>query len=78
MYGARAQFRGLQKPVLEAIIRNESPVLVVIGTSVRKTLLFQILVISISSGTTVVITLLVLLQDHMVQRCCTVGISCVK
>jgi superfamily II DNA helicase RecQ len=61
MYGARAQFRGLQKPVLKAIMRNESPVLVVIGTSVGKTLLFQILVMSVGSGITVVITLLVLL-----------------
>jgi superfamily II DNA helicase RecQ len=66
MYGAKAQFCGLQKPVLKAIMRNESPVLVVIRTSVGKTLLFQILAISIGSGTTVVITLLVLLQDHMV------------
>jgi superfamily II DNA helicase RecQ len=61
MYSAGAQFRGLQKPALKAIIRNESPVLVVIGTSVGKTLLFQILAMSVGSGTTVVIMLLVLL-----------------
>jgi superfamily II DNA helicase RecQ len=78
MYSAGARFRGLQKPALEAIIRNKSPVLVMIGTSVGKTLLFQIPAISVGSGTTVVITLLVSLQDHMVQRCRTVGISCVK
>jgi RecQ family ATP-dependent DNA helicase len=78
MYGAGAQFRGLQKPALEAIMRNESPVLVVMGTSVGKTLLFQIPAMSVGSGTTVVITPLVSLQDHMVQRCRTVGISCVK
>jgi superfamily II DNA or RNA helicase len=40
MYGAGAQFRGLQKPALEAIMKNESPVLVVMGTSVGKTMLF--------------------------------------
>jgi superfamily II DNA or RNA helicase len=40
MYGAGAQFCGLQKPALKAIMRNESPVLVVIETSVGKTLLF--------------------------------------
>jgi superfamily II DNA helicase RecQ len=61
MYSAKAQFCGLQKPVLKTIIQNKSPVLVMIGTSVGKTLLFQILTISVSSGTTVVITLLVLL-----------------
>jgi superfamily II DNA helicase RecQ len=66
MYSARAQFCGLQKPVLEAIIRNKSPVLVVIGTSVRKTLLFQILAINVGFSTTVVIMLLVLLQDHII------------
>jgi superfamily II DNA helicase RecQ len=57
---------------------NKSPVLVVIRTSVGKTLLFQILAMSVSSGTTVVITPLVLLQDYIVQRCCTVRILCVK
>jgi superfamily II DNA helicase RecQ len=78
IYGAEARFRGLQKPVLEAIIRNESPVLVMMGTSVGKTLLFQIPAMSVGSSTTVVITSLVSLQDHIVQRCRTVGISCVK
>ncbi len=59
IYGVGAQFHGLQKPTLEAIIKNKSPVLVVMGTSVRKTMLFQILAKSVSSGTTVVISLLV-------------------
>jgi hypothetical protein len=40
MYNIKAQFYGLQKPVLEAIIQNKSPVLVIIRTSVKKTLLF--------------------------------------
>jgi RecQ family ATP-dependent DNA helicase len=78
MYGAGAQFRGLQKPALEAIMKNESPVLVVMGTSVGKTMLFQIPAKSVSSGTTVVITPLISLQDHMVERCQQVGISCTK
>jgi superfamily II DNA helicase RecQ len=66
MYGTKAQFCGLQKPVLEAIIQNKSPILVIIRTNVEKTLLFQILAISVGSGTTVVIMLLVLLQDYIV------------
>jgi superfamily II DNA helicase RecQ len=66
MYGAKAQFCGLQKPVLKAIIQNKSPVLVVIRTSVGKTLLFQILAISVGFGITVIIMLLILLQDYMV------------
>ena len=76
--GRQAEFRGLQKPALEAIIRNESPVLVVMGTSVGKTILFQIPAKSVDSGTTVVITPLVSLQNHMVERCRKVGISCVQ
>ncbi|KAL5316178.1 hypothetical protein ACEPPN_017056 [Leptodophora sp. 'Broadleaf-Isolate-01'] len=59
-------------------MRNESPVLVVMGTSVGKTLLFQIPAMSVGSGTTVIITPLVSLQDHIVERCRKVGISCVK
>jgi superfamily II DNA helicase RecQ len=47
-------------------MQNKSPVLVMIRTSVGKTLLFQILTINIGSGTTVVIMLLVLLQDYIV------------
>jgi superfamily II DNA or RNA helicase len=40
----------------------------VIGTGIGKTLLFQLLVKSISSGIIVVISLLVLLQDYIVER----------
>jgi RecQ family ATP-dependent DNA helicase len=78
MYGPGARFRGLQQPALEAIMQNESPILVVMGTSVGKTMLFQIPAMSVGSGTTVVITPLVSLQDHMVERCQQVGISCTK
>ncbi|KAH6661841.1 hypothetical protein B0J14DRAFT_571422 [Halenospora varia] len=78
IYRAGIQFRGLQKPMLEAIIKNKSLVLVVIGTSVGKTMLFQIPAKSMSLGTTVVITPLILLQDHMVKRCQKVGILCTK
>ena len=59
-------------------MKNESPVLVVIRTSVGKTMLFQIPAKSVRSRTTVVITPLVLLQDHIVERCQKVGISCMK
>jgi superfamily II DNA helicase RecQ len=48
------------------------------ATGVGKTLLFQLPAKSISLGTTVVITLLVLLQEYMVERCQKLGISCVK
>jgi superfamily II DNA helicase RecQ len=48
------------------------------GTGVWKTLLFQLPAKSMSSGTTVVISPLVSLQDHMVESCQQAGISCVK
>ncbi|OBT81153.1 hypothetical protein VE02_10081 [Pseudogymnoascus sp. 03VT05] len=78
MFGAGTQFRGLQKPALEAIMKHESPILVVMGTGVGKLMLFQIPAKSVSSRTTIVITPLVSLQGHMVEQCQQVGISCTK
>ena len=40
MLGEQAKFQGLQEPALEAIIRNESLILVVIGIGASKSLLF--------------------------------------
>ena len=78
MLGSEARFRGLQEPVLQAIMKHQSPIIAVIGTGVGKTLLFQLPAKSMSSGTTIVISPLVSLQDHMVERCQQAGISCVK
>jgi RecQ family ATP-dependent DNA helicase len=78
MLGSEARFRGLQEPVLEAIMKHKSPVLAVMATGHGKTMLFQIPAKSMSSGTTVVITPLVSLANHMVERCQQAGISCVK
>jgi hypothetical protein len=69
MLGCEARFRGLQEPVLEAVMKHKSPIVAVIRTGVGKTLLFRLLAKSMSSGTTVVITPLVSLQDHIVERC---------
>ena len=66
--GSEARFRGLQEPVLQAIMKYQSPIVAVMGIGVGKTLLFQLPVKSMSSGMMVVISLLVLLQDHMVER----------
>jgi len=76
--GSEARFRELQEPVLQAIMKHQSPIVAVMGTGVGKTLLFQLPAKSMSSGTTVVISPLVSLQDHMVERCQQAGISCVK
>ena len=55
MLGDKAEFRGLQKSALEAIMENKSPILVIMGTGAGKSLLFQLLARSQKSGTTVVI-----------------------
>ena len=78
MLGSEARFRGLQEPVLEAIMKHQSPIVAVMGTGVGKTLLFQLPAKSMNSGTTIVISPLVSLQEHMVERCQQAGISCVK
>ncbi|KAK5279583.1 ATP-dependent DNA helicase sgs1, partial [Exophiala xenobiotica] len=78
MFGSEARFRGSQEPVLRAIMKHESPIVAVMGTGVGKTLLFQLPAKSMSSGTTIVISPLISLQEHMVERCQQAGISCVK
>jgi superfamily II DNA helicase RecQ len=40
MLGEQATFQGLQELALKAIIKNESPILVIIGTGAGKSLLF--------------------------------------
>ena len=40
MLGEQAQFRRLQEPTIKAIIRGESPILVVMGTGAGKSILF--------------------------------------
>lgn len=78
MLGSEARFRGLQEPVLQAIMKHQSPIVAVMGTGVGKTLLFQLPAKSMNSGTTIVISPLVSLQEHMVERCQQAGISCAK
>ena len=60
MLGDRARFSRLQEPALKAIVKNTSPILVIIGTVAGKSLLFML---SISSGTNVVVVPLVLLDQ---------------
>ncbi len=40
--GSGAQFRGMQEPVIKAIMRGESPIISVIGTGAGKSLLFML------------------------------------
>ena len=76
--GEQAKFRGLQELVLKAIIRNKSPILVIIGTGAGKSLLFQLLAHSQKSGTTVVIMLLKSLEKSLYKQCQKAGISYIR
>lgn len=78
MLGDNAEFRGEQKPALEAIMANKSPILVVMGTGAGKSLLFQLPARSQKSGTTVVIVPLKSLERNLHERCQKAGISCIQ
>jgi superfamily II DNA helicase RecQ len=78
MLGEEAEFRGLQEPAIRAIMRHESPILAVMGTGVGKSMLFMLPARSMSTGTTIVVTPLVSLQNHLVERCQDANISCMK
>jgi superfamily II DNA helicase RecQ len=78
MLGDEAEFRGLQKPALEAIMSNKSPILVIMGTGAGKSLLLQLPARSQKSGTTVVIIPLKSLERSLHERCQKAGISCIR
>jgi superfamily II DNA helicase RecQ len=69
IYRDRAEFCGLQEPALWAIMKNKSPILVIMGTGAGKSLLFMLPAKSVSTRTTVVITPLVSLQNDLAGRC---------
>ncbi|KAK4456363.1 hypothetical protein QBC42DRAFT_191218, partial [Cladorrhinum samala] len=66
--GQEAAFRGVQEPALQVIIKQESPVIVVIGTGGGKNILF-ILPAQCLGGLTVVVVPLVSLRSDIKDRC---------
>ena len=72
--GAGARFRGKQEDALQAIVAGHSPVVVVLGTGVGKSLCFMLPASSVPGGTTVVVVPLVALQTNLVERCSKKGI----
>jgi superfamily II DNA helicase RecQ len=73
--GEGAVFRGKQREALIAIMNNQSPVLVIMGTGAGKSLLFQLPAHSQKSGTTVVVVPLKTLERSLHERCRKAGIS---
>ncbi|KAF2179198.1 P-loop containing nucleoside triphosphate hydrolase protein [Zopfia rhizophila CBS 207.26] len=76
LLGEQAQFRSVQKPAIQAIMRQKSPVVVIMGTGGGKSVLFM-LPASCSRGVTIVIVPLTLLRQDMKERCDRAGIECI-
>lgn len=74
LLGPEANFRTLQQPILQAIIQNQSPILVILPTSAGKSLLFMLPAASHPGGVTVVIVPLTSLQGNLQERCQKLGI----
>jgi len=77
LVGEQAKFRSVQRPALEAIMWQKSPVVSIMGTGAGKSILFM-LPAFVSSGVSVVITPLISLREDMHDRCNKLGISCVE
>jgi superfamily II DNA helicase RecQ len=75
---ANAEYRSRQKESLTAIIQHSLRLLVVIGTGIGKSILFMLPASVSSSGVTIVIAPLSLLQDDMLDRCDRLGIPSAK
>jgi superfamily II DNA helicase RecQ len=77
LVGEQAKFRSVQRPALEAIMWQKSPVVTIMGTGAGKSILFM-LPAFVSSGVSVVITPLLSLRENMHDRCDKLGITCVE
>ena len=77
MMGENAEFRSVQERALRAIMQQQTPVVVIMGTGAGKSVLFM-LPARCSEGVTIVITPLVALRGNMKQRCDELGISSVE
>ena len=77
MVGKGTEFRGVQRPALEAIMRQRSPVVAIMGTGGGKSVLFMLLA-ACSTGLMVVVVPLISLRGDMKDRCDKMGIECVE
>lgn len=77
LLGDSAVFRGVQEPALKAIMRQQSPVVAIMGTGGGKSLLFM-LPASCSTGLTVVVVPLISLRQDLKARCDKMEINCVE
>jgi superfamily II DNA or RNA helicase len=80
-----AQFRGKQEIVIQTIMKGQSPICAVMGTSEGKSLLFMLPAMCSATcsmagqeGVTVVVVPLTTLRQDMKERCDQLRISCVE
>jgi superfamily II DNA helicase RecQ len=69
MMGKTAEFRGVQKEAVAAMVVGESPVVAVMPTGGGKSLLFMLPAWAEQGGTTVVVVPLIALRGDMMRRC---------
>ena len=78
MMGPQARFRGVQKAAIEAIMKGESPVVMVMGTGGGKSLGFMLPAWCSQGGTSIVVVPLIALRQDMKDRCRRLGIECAE
>ena len=78
MVGDKAEFRGVQRAAMEAIMAGQSPVVAVMPTGAGKSMLFMLPAWVEQGGTTVVVVPLIALRGDMMRRCKKLGIACAE
>jgi superfamily II DNA helicase RecQ len=78
MMGKAAEFRGVQKEAINAIVAGESYVVAVMPTRAGKSMLFMLPAWAEQGGTTVVVVPLIALRGDIMRRCRKLGISCAE
>lgn len=75
MMGPAVAFRGLQEPVIRAVVRGEWPIVQITPTGGGKSLTFMLPAYCTPDGMTIVVTPLVALENDMNTRCAKMGID---
>src|SRR5438477_384868 len=79
LYGYGAQFKSdMQEQSCKAVLRNRKALVVVMGTSHGKSLLFQLTAVLSRDGTVLVIVPFRALVNDLVQRCSELGLDTVE
>jgi len=76
MMNPQAEFRRIQSTAIQAIVRGESPVVMVMGTGGGKSMGFMLPAWCSKDGVSVVVVPLIALRQDMMIRCRGMGIPC--